>query len=95
MAEKIVIRILNRDYYIEDNGDPLYMTALARYVEDKMREAGERYNIVDTSRLAVHAALSITGELFRLKEQEQSKTPLNEYRVDKFIDELSKAVHPE
>jgi cell division protein ZapA (FtsZ GTPase activity inhibitor) len=93
MADKITIRILNRDYHVDDNGDPLYINALARYVEDKMKEAGQKDNIVETSRLAVHAALSITGELFRLRENDMSSTGVNAHRIDKLLKDLSRTIN--
>ena len=92
MAEKITIRILNRDYFVEDNGDPLFMTAIARYVEDKMREASERDNLVETSRVAVHAALTIAGELFKLREEGTKLSNVDSYRVDKLLTNLSSAI---
>ncbi|MFH1715091.1 MAG: cell division protein ZapA [Elusimicrobiota bacterium] len=92
MADKMLIKIMNRDYYINDNGDPLYMNAIARYVENKMKEAAEKDNIVDTSRLAVHAALTITGELFKYKDKEDELKGINEYRVDKLLQELDEVL---
>lgn len=92
MADKIAIQILNRDYYVDDKGDPLYMTALARYVQEKMEEVGNKSNIVDTSRLAVHAALSIADEFFQVKEKIDKFEGVSSYRVDKLIGDLEKVL---
>lgn len=92
MAEKITLRILNRDYYVDDKGDPLLMTAVARYVEEKMQEASEKDHIVETSRVAVHAALAIAGEFFRAKEKLDKFDGANTYRVDKMINDLEEVL---
>ena len=68
LAEKIRILIYNREYEIDAGGlTPLEASALAQYVTDKMKELERQTKIVDTSRLAVLAALNITDELFRVK----------------------------
>ena len=89
MSKEIVIKILNRDYFVKDeDGDPLLLAAFARYVEEKMEEAGEKNNIVDTSKIAVHAALSICKELF----EERSKLENHDRKINQLAEELSKAV---
>jgi cell division protein ZapA (FtsZ GTPase activity inhibitor) len=88
VAKEIVIKILNRDYFVKDDVDPLLLAAFARYVEDKMKEAGEKNNIVDTSKIAVHTALSICKELF----EERSKLENHDRKINQLAEELSKAV---
>lgn len=85
LAEKIRILIYNREYEIDAGSlTPLEASALAQYVTDKMKEIETQTKIVDTSRLAVLAALNITDELFRLKA---SRSHVNG-SLDKKTDEL-------
>jgi cell division protein ZapA (FtsZ GTPase activity inhibitor) len=92
MAKKVKIILLNREYYIENVKSPLYISALVRYVENKMKEAGDRDEVVDTSRQAVHAALDIADEFFTLKEQQEKNTDLYNSKVDKIVMEIDKEV---
>jgi len=83
--EKVRLEIYGREYEIDaEGGDPLYLTALARYLEEKMREIATSTNIVDTSKLAILAALNIADELFSLRE---SRNTIND-SVNKKTDEL-------
>ncbi len=88
MSKETVIKILNRDYYIKEQENPLFLSALAQYVEEKMKEASEKNNIVDTSRIAVHAALSICKELF----EEKTRIENHEKKINQILEDLSKAV---
>jgi len=88
MAKEIVIKILNRDYLIKDEEDPLLLAAYARYVEEKMKEASEKNNIVDTSKIAVHAALSICKELFEERNDFQN----HDRKINQLAEDLAKAI---
>lgn len=73
IEEKIPVQILGQIYEILGNpSEELYYNALARYVENKMKEAEEATNIVSTQKLAVLAALNIADELFRERENRSS-----------------------
>ncbi len=83
--EKVCVRIYGREYDIDaDIGNALYINALARYIEEKMQEIATLTNIVDSSKLAILAALNIADELFHLKE---SQDTVND-SVNKKTDEL-------
>ena len=92
MADEKVIKILNREYYIKEQGDPLVLAALAKYVEDKMIEASQKNNIVDTSRIAVHAALSICEELFKLRNDLDNTVSKQDRKCNQLLEELSKVM---
>jgi len=67
--DKIPIKIYNREFVIEGaDWDPLYVSALAKYVDEQMNKIANTSHIVDTSRVAILAALNIADELFRLRE---------------------------
>lgn len=73
LEEKIPVQILGQTYEIIGSpSEELYYNALARYVENKMKEAEESTNIVSTQKLAVLAALNIADELFRERENRNS-----------------------
>ena len=92
MANEIVIKILNREYFIEGMEDPLVLSALAEYLEKKMKEVSQKQNIVDTSRVAVHAALMITKELFDEKNKLENLEKNQEIKCVQMLEDLSKLI---
>lgn len=93
LAEKILIMIYNREYEIDAGGlTPLEASALAQYVTDKMKEIAEQTNIVDTSRLAVLAALNISDELFRLHQSRHKVDGSLDKRTDELVALLDTAI---
>ena len=84
--EVIYIQILGREYPVDAGaGDALYINSLARYVEEKMEEIKQNTNIVDTSKIAVLAALNIADEFFRLKQSRESVNTEVEQKADEMI----------
>ena len=85
LAEKIKVMIYGREFEIDAMGlSPLEASALAQYVTDKMKEIEDQTGRVDTAKLAVIAALNITDELFRARQ--------NHTYVDDSIDKRAQAL---
>ncbi len=67
MTEKIIdVEIFNRKYRIKVKGEEneKYLSQLTSYVDQKMREVAEKSRSIDTTKIAVLAALNITDEFF-------------------------------
>jgi cell division protein ZapA len=62
------IEIFDQSYQIRGGVDPKYLTELAAYVDQKMREIAGASKTVDSLKVAVMAALNITDELFQERE---------------------------
>ncbi len=91
--DKIPVKIYNREFVIEGgNWDPLYVSALAKYVDEQMNRIANTSNIVDTSRVAVLAALNIADELFRLRESKDTGGQEISKRSDELIRLLDQAL---
>src|SRR5580698_1471816 len=60
------VEIFDQAYNLRGS-DPEYILKLAEYVDAKMRAVSEQTHTVDTSRLAVLAALNIADEFHLLK----------------------------
>src|SRR5438046_887780 len=60
------VEIFDQAYNLRGS-DPEYILKLAEYVDTKMRAVSEQTHTVDTSRLAVLAALNIADEYHLLK----------------------------
>jgi len=65
------VEIFDQAYNLRGS-DPDYILKLAEYVDSKMRAVAEATNTVDTSRLAVLAALNIADEYHLIKKNQES-----------------------
>ena len=92
--EKIRVRIYGRDYELDPGGlTPLEANQLAAAVDQKMREIAEKFNIVDTQKIAVLAALNIALDLSQQKDTPQKGLALDdEHAVKGMIAALEKAL---
>lgn len=69
-ASVITVSIFGREYKIKGHADKEYIEAMARYVDEKMKELANSSSLPSQDRLAILAALNIADELF----QERQKT---------------------
>jgi len=83
--EKITVEVYNGKVSLnKEDRDPLYISSLAKFVNEKINEIAHKLHNADTSRLGILAALDITDELFKLKE----KSNINTEQIDSQILEL-------
>ena len=95
IGEKIPIQIYGRNFDIDVEGiTPLEANALANYVTEKMKEIESQTKIVDTSKLAMLAALNIADELFRIKRQKENTSDISERKIEEMISILQPVVEP-
>ncbi|MCP4482891.1 MAG: cell division protein ZapA [bacterium] len=92
MANDTVIKILNREYFIKEQEDPLLLASLVEYLEGKMSEVSKRNNLVDTSRIAVHAALLISKELFEERNRSEDLNIKQEKKYAQMLEKLSNII---
>jgi len=87
----IPVEINGQRYPIRTSLDERYVQALATYVNQKIRAAGELTPTGDSLRLAVLAALNIADEFFRCREAEHSRTGQLAERteqIERLLDEV-------
>ena len=88
-AEKTRVVIYNREYEIDASAlTPLEAMSLANFVNEKMVEIASQTKIVDTSKLAVLAALNIADELFRVKENRDDIGLISDKKIDELINQI-------
>lgn len=63
------VKIYNQVYQVRSGNDPGYVKRLAEHVDERMREVFEGTATVDSSRVAVLAALNIADEYFSAKHR--------------------------
>ncbi|HUP49543.1 MAG TPA: cell division protein ZapA [Thermoanaerobaculia bacterium] len=65
------VEIFGQTYTVRGEGDPDYLTELARYVDARMREVAAEVATVDPMKIAILAALNIADEFSRFRKQGQ------------------------
>ena len=80
----VQVEILGRTYTLRGSDDPQSVKDLAAYVDTRMAEIAEQTNTVDTTRIAILAALNIADELFKGRQGGNGVSqPLGTQRRDK------------
>jgi len=67
--ERVQVEIFGQVYSIKGMDDPAYIRELATFIDVKMKEVQKGTGTVDPHRVAILTALTITDELYRLREQ--------------------------
>ena len=62
------VKIYNQSYTIRSGDEGDHVAELARFLDERMVEVAEATSTVDTSRVAVLAALNVVDDYFRAKE---------------------------
>ena len=70
-AGAVNVKIYDREYALRTSGDAERLLLVCDYLNRKMREVAESSGSVDTLKVAILTALSVTDELFRLQEELQ------------------------
>ena len=66
---RLSISIYGQQYTIMGKASSNYMRMVSGYVDDKMRQIAESNRRLDTTKIAVLAAVNIADEYFRLKQE--------------------------
>lgn len=66
---KTTIRIAGREYSLSGKEPEEYMHRVAIYVDRKIMELEHRYPNFSTNEIAVLAAINVTDELFKLRDE--------------------------
>ncbi len=85
------VEIFDQAYNLRGS-DAEYILKLAEYVDSKMRAVAEQTHTVDTSRLAVLAALNIADEYHLLKRNQDSGTVEYLKRANRLADVLDEVL---
>jgi cell division protein ZapA len=67
--ERVQVEIFGQIYSLKGRDDPAYIRELAAFIDAKMREVQKGTGTVDPNRVAILMALTITDELYRLRER--------------------------
>lgn len=71
--QSVKVNIFGEDYPIKGDANTRYILRVGKHVDQKMREVAERLTNKSPLRVAVLAAMNITDELFREREDKDKK----------------------
>lgn len=92
MADKtlVTVTIGGEEYTLKSDRPEEYTRAAADYVDRAVTDVRSVGKIVESHKAAILAALSITDELFRMKQQHREMAE----RIEALTDELSRLLPP-
>jgi cell division protein ZapA len=67
--ESVQVEIFGQVYAVKGKDDPAYIRELAAFIDAKMKEVQKGTGTVDPLRVAILSSLTITDELYRLRER--------------------------
>ncbi len=70
--ESVQVEIFGQVYSIKGGEDPAHIRSLAAFLDAKMHEVQKGTGTADPHRVAILTALTITDELYRLREKTKS-----------------------
>jgi len=70
--DSTTVEIFGSSYNVRGEGDPDYLSELARFVDSRMREVAAQVVTVDPMKIAILAALNIADEFSRYRKQRES-----------------------
>ena len=85
------VEIFDQGYNLRGT-DPDYILKLAEYVDTKMRAVSQQTHTVDTSRLAVLAAINIADEYHLLKRKVENGTGDSSRRAKQLLNALDEVL---
>lgn len=84
--ERVQVEIFGQVYSIKGKDDPAYIRELAEFIDAKMKEVQKGTGTVDPHRVAILTALTITDELYRLREKYGKMEKTSENAARRLLD---------
>jgi len=90
------VKIRGRQFNIAIEGlTPIEIGSLANNVEEKMKRIERETDTVDTSKLAVLAAIEYASELYNLKQKTDVNIQADTRKIDNMLSKLQRALDKE
>jgi cell division protein ZapA len=86
------VEIFGQTYNVRGEGDPNYLTELARFVDARMREVAAEVSTVDPMKIAILAALNIADEFSRYRKQRESAAGIWVEKTEEISERLNKVI---
>src|SRR5262249_48953989 len=86
------VEIFGQTYNVRAEGDSSYIHDLARFVDSRMKEVAEQTATVDTTKIAILAALNISDDLHRVEKSRMDNPTDALARAERLIRRLDDAL---
>ena len=86
------VEIFGQTYNVRGEGDPNYLTELARFVDSRMREVAAKVATVDPMKIAILAALNIADEFSRFRRQREKSAGIWIEKTEEISERLRKVI---
>jgi cell division protein ZapA len=86
------VEIFGQTYNVRAEGDSTYVHDLARFVDSRMKEVAEQTATVDTTKIAILAALNITDDLYQTEKRKSGDPGDFTTRAERLIRKLDDAL---
>jgi cell division protein ZapA len=86
------VEIFGQTYNVRGEGDPDYLTELARFVDSRMREVAAQVATVDPMKIAILAALNIADEFSRYRKRRDEATGAWIEKTEEMSERLGKVI---
>ena len=90
--DSTMVEIFGQTYNVRGEGDPDYLTELARFVDGRMREVAAQVATVDPVKIAILAALNIADEFSRYRQKRESAAGIWLEKTEEISDRLNKVI---
>lgn len=90
--DSTMVEIFGQTYNVRGEGDPDYLTELARFVDSRMREVAAQVATVDPVKIAILAALNIADEFSRYRKQREDAAGIWIEKTEEISDRLNKVI---
>jgi cell division protein ZapA len=84
--ESVQVDIFGQVYSIKGKDDPAYIRDLAAFVDARMKEVQKGTGTADPHRVAILTALTISDELYRLREHNRALETTAGNAVQRLLD---------
>lgn len=91
-GDSTTVEIYGQTYNVRGEGDPNYLTELARFVDTRMREVAAQVATIDPLKIAILAALNIADEFSRTRKQHENALGVWVEKTEEMSDRLSTVI---
>jgi cell division protein ZapA len=91
-SDSTIVEIFGQTYSVRGEGDPDYLTELARFVDSRMRDVAAQVVTVDPLKIAILAALNIADEFSRYRKQRQDAVGIWIEKTEEISERLGKVI---
>lgn len=86
------VEIFGQTYNVRAEGESVYIHDLARFVDSRMKEVAEQTATVDTTKIAILAALNISDDLHQVEKRRKDNPADAVARAERLIRKLDDAL---